>query len=294
MRNYFSHILEGGWNVAVRNLETGSILKDRKTPFQIITNTWRTWAADPFLFEHNGIIYIFAELFDYIERKGALGYTSLRDGKWTNWKVVIREPFHMSYPNLFKMGNEIYMIPESSGGHSLRLYKAIAFPDEWKLEKIIAQNVDWVDTTFFRQDGVLFAVTTDVSEEENHIDYLLRFNNQFSLISQTEIKENHTEYSRSGGNFFVADGRQIRVSQDCSKHYGGAMIFSEFIPERLCENGIELELLHLNPSDIVVTQKRVWTGLHTYNSIEHYEVVDIERKHFNPFGIVSRFLSKLR
>lgn len=293
MKNYFLHILEGGWNVAVRNLGTGSILKDRTTPFQIIPNTWRTWAADPFLFEHNGIVYIFAELFDYIERKGGIGYTSFCDGKWTNWRVAICEPFHMSYPNLFKMGNEIYMIPESSGGHSLRLYKAITFPDEWKLEKIIAQNVSWVDTTFFRWDSVLFAVTTDISKEENQIDYLLRFNNQFDLISQTEIKEHHTDYSRSGGNFFMVGGRQIRVSQDCSKHYGGSMIFSEFIPERLCENGIESEFLHLYPDDIVVTQNHVWTGLHTYNSTEHYEVVDIERKHFNPFGIVSRLLSKL-
>lgn len=293
MRNYFSHILEGGWNVAVRNLGTGSIFKDRITPFTIIPNTWRTWAADPFLLEYNNSVYIFAELFDYIERKGGLGYTVLRNGKWTKWKVVIREPFHMSYPNLFKMNDEIYMVPETSGDHSLRLYKAITFPDEWKLEKIIAQNVDWVDTTFFRKEDVLFAVTRDVSKGEKHTDYLLGFDNQINLISQTVINEQNIECSRLGGNFFVVDGCWIRVSQDCSKHYGGAMIFSEFIPEQLCENGLETGILRLYPDDIVVTQKHVWTGLHTYNSIEHYEVVDIERKHFNVFGIVSRFLSKL-
>ena len=294
MRNYFSHIWEGGWDVAVRNLGTGSILKDRTTPFQIIPNTWRTWAADPFLIEDSGIVYIFAELFDYIERKGGIGYTSFREGKWTKWKTVLKEPFHLSYPNLFRIDNDIYMVPESSGGHSLRLYKATVFPNEWKLEKNIAKDVEWVDTTFFVHCDTVYAIATDISNAKKHIDCLLRFDNQLNLISKTEIKESYTEYSRSGGNIFIMDGCQIRVSQDCSSHYGGAMIFSEFIPEKLCEQGINKKILHLYPNDITVNQNHVWTGIHTYNSTQNYEVIDIERKHFNPFGIASRLLSKLR
>lgn len=294
MRNYFSRILEGGWNVAVRNLGTGNILKDRATPFHIIPNTWRSWAADPFLIEEGETVYIFAELFDYIERKGGIGYTSFCGGKWTKWKVVLKESFHLSYPNLFRMGNDIYMIPESSDGHSLRLYKAITFPNEWKLDRIIVQDVEWVDTTFFVHDTAVYAITTDIAEEENHIDYLLRFDNQLNLISKTKIKELNTEYSRSGGKLFTIDGCQIRVSQDCSFHYGGAMIFSEFIPEKLCEQGVKKKILHLYPSDITVDQSHLWTGIHTYNSTQNYEVIDIERKHFNPFGIACRLLSKLR
>lgn len=294
MNNYLSYILEDGWNVAVRNLGTGEILQDRTTPFQVIPNTWRTWAADPFIIEESGIVYIFAEVFDYIERKGGIGYTFFSKGKWTKWKVILKEKFHLSYPTLFRMGKDIYMVPESSGGHSLRLYKAIVFPNEWKLERVIADDVEWVDTTFFAHDNAVYAITTDISKQDNHIDYLLSFDKQLNLISKTKIKEIHTEYSRSAGNLFAKDGKKIRVSQDCSFHYGGAMIFSEFMPPKLCEQGVKNKILHLYPKDITVNQKHAWTGIHTYNSTQNYEVIDIERKHFNLFGITGRLFSKLR
>ena len=50
------------WNVAWRKQGVGSILKDKKTEFTVIKNSFRYWAADPFLFEYEGKKYIFAEL----------------------------------------------------------------------------------------------------------------------------------------------------------------------------------------------------------------------------------------
>lgn len=40
------------WNVAWRKKNRESILTDKITPFAIIKNSFRYWAADPFLFEH--------------------------------------------------------------------------------------------------------------------------------------------------------------------------------------------------------------------------------------------------
>lgn len=294
MKKKFSQILEYGWNIAVRQNETGSILKDRTTPFQIIPNTWRTWAADPFVIENDGIIYIFAELFDYIERKGSIGYTSLRNGKWTKWNTVLKEPFHLSYPNIFRLNDDIYMVPESSEGCTLNLYKATEFPEKWKLEKIIEQDVKWVDTTFFKQNGELYAITTDISNEERHRDYLLGFDKKFNLILKKEIKELHTEYSREAGNLFEIEGKWIRVSQKCESHYGEALIFSEFYSIELSKKGLQNQFLHLYPDDITTIKKHKWTGVHTYNSLKNYEVIDVERKHFNIFGIISRLLFKIR
>lgn len=294
MKKIFSHILEDGWNIAVRQNGTGSILKDRTTPFQIIPNTWRAWAADPFIIESDGITYIFAELFDYIERKGNIGYTSLKNGKWTKWKIVLKEPFHLSYPNVFRLNDDIYMVPESSGGHTLNLYKATEFPKKWKLEKIIEQDVEWVDTTFFQQNDELYAITTDISNEERHADYLLGFDRELNLISKTEIKELHTALSREAGNIFEIEGKRVRVSQKCLSHYGEALIFSDFNSIGLSEKGLQNQFLQLYPDNIITTEKYKWTGIHTYNSLENYEVIDVERKHFNILGIASRLLLKIR
>ena len=61
MIKVISKLLEDGWNVAYRQLPEGEILGDTNTPFCIIPNTWRTWEADPFVFQYDGKIYIFAD-----------------------------------------------------------------------------------------------------------------------------------------------------------------------------------------------------------------------------------------
>ena len=62
------------WNVAWRKINREGILTDKITPFAIIKNSFRYWAADPFLFEHENQVYIFVELYDYIKCRGCLGY----------------------------------------------------------------------------------------------------------------------------------------------------------------------------------------------------------------------------
>ena len=293
MTRIISKLLEDGWNVAYRQLPEGKILSDTNTPFHTIPNTWRTWEADPFIFQHEGKTYIFAEMFDYIKRRGAIGYTQWENDRFTPWKKVICEPFHMSYPNVFVWNNEIYMLPETSENHKLLLYKAVVFPEQWKCVRVLAENVIWVDTTFFKNNDILYAITTDVSDEDKHKDYLLTFNDNLDITEVQQIKECNIEYSRSGGRFFTSNKRLIRVTQDCSQRYGGAIIFSEMLPEKLLDTGVNNILQHIFPQELKICDERTWIGLHTYNATDKFEVVDIERQHFNIFGLLRRTLGKV-
>ena len=49
--------------------------------------------------------------------------------------VVLEEDFHLSFPFVFKDGDDIYMVPESSKNSDIRLYKSVDFPLKWKFEK---------------------------------------------------------------------------------------------------------------------------------------------------------------
>ena len=294
MSIFIDKLTEGGWNVAVRKRTAGLLPADLETPFSLIPNTWRTWEADPFVFEHDGRIYIFAELFDYFTRKGTIGYTVLENGAWKRWKVVIDEPFHMSYPNVFRMGQDIFMVPETSADRSLRLYRAVSFPDQWEFVRVLAQDVQWVDTTFWQAAGKRFAITRDESRPDAPRDLLLELSDRLDLLSITPIREERPAYSRPGGNFIGAEGRYIRVSQDCSAHYGGGLVFSEFDPAALAGQGMAQTAQHLSPAQIPLTRRRSWTGMHTYNISEHYEVIDVERRHFHLGGFLMRLLWKLR
>ena len=92
-----SILFSESWNVAWRKKGTGSLLHDKKSIFHVIRNPIRYWAADPFLFESKGKHYIFAELYDYVKRRGTIGYYSFDQKKWIS---VIKEDYHLSYPYL--------------------------------------------------------------------------------------------------------------------------------------------------------------------------------------------------
>lgn len=185
------------------------------------------------------------------------------------------------------------MLPETSENHKLLLYKAVVFPEQWKCVRVLAENVMWVDTTFFRNNDILYAITTDVSDEKNHKDYLLTFSDDLDITEKHQIRECNTGYSRSGGRFFKCDEKMIRVTQDCSERYGGAIIFSEILPEKVLDTGVTNILRHIFPQELEITDERTWIGLHTYNAIDQFEVVDIERQHFNIFGLLRRILGKV-
>ena len=85
-----SWVFAESWNVAIRNKSTGDILDNTKIPFKVIKNNFRYWAADPFILEKDGKAYIFAELYDYVLRRGVLGYCSIEGDKASKWKPIIR------------------------------------------------------------------------------------------------------------------------------------------------------------------------------------------------------------
>lgn len=294
MSKLFDKLTEGGWNVAIRKRTDGLILADQQTPFSLIPNSPRTWEADPFLFEHDDAVYVFSEMFDYITRKGSIGYSRLEGNCWSKWKVVIDEPFHMSYPNVFQIGQDIFMVPETSADNSLRLYQAASFPDQWKLVKVLAQDVKWADTTFWREQDRLFAITRDISNWDAQRDLLLELNDQFDILSITAIQETDPSMSRPGGKFFTSHGTPFRVTQDCSTHYGGALLFSQFDSKELTAQGMTPPVLHLSPENLQLSVQRSWTGLHTYTISEHYEAIDVERRHFHLGGLLVRLLSKFK
>lgn len=130
------------YRVAFRKKGKHALLTDAVTPFKAIRNNWRYWVADPFVFEYDGETYIFAELFDYLRRRGVIGYSKLgSNGNFSRWKEIIVEPYHMSYPQIFEYDGEIYIVPETGSGRTLDMYRAVDFPDKWEKSVNLAKDV---------------------------------------------------------------------------------------------------------------------------------------------------------
>lgn len=278
------------WNVAYRSKIEGDILDSNSGEFTVIKNNFRYWAADPFVFEYEGETYIFAELYDYIKRRGVLGYSKFEKNKFSRWKPIIEESYHLSYPHIFEYKGDIYILPESSESNKLYLYKCKRFPDEWEKVKVLSKDLKCVDTTIFNKGEKLYLFTQCL--EDNIGDYYLVSDENFNILYKIKLKENDPETYRSGGKVFTKNKNYIRVCQDCKKYYGHSLIFYEF---KIDENNSYKDKIikKLTTDDIKIDKKLLLDGIHTYNSSQNIEVIDLKTRRLNLLNLLFRCINKI-
>jgi hypothetical protein len=42
---------------------------------------------------------------------------------------VLERPYHLSYPYVFFVGDDAFMLPETAANGAIELYRAVSFPD---------------------------------------------------------------------------------------------------------------------------------------------------------------------
>lgn len=279
------------WNVAFREKPAGAILEDTETPFTVIPNNFRYWAADPFVIRWEGKTCIFAELYDYILRRGVLGYCEILDGKPGKWKPVIGENYHLSYPCLMENAGKLYMMPESGAGEALTVYEAVSFPDRWEKRVVLRSGVKFVDTTPVPCPGRKLALTHRVDDPENPRLTLIDLENK---VEDREIETQEPLRSRTAGHIFEKNGHRIRPAQfslDTGAGYGKGLIFYRCsLTEEL--NYSETELREVRPEELKYDKFIFLDGMHTYNANGQYEVIDIRTRRFNILNFVMRIVGK--
>ncbi len=286
MRFVDSIFCADGWNVAYRRKPCGHILKDTTSPFQIIPNSVRFWAADPIVFEHQGKTYIFAELYEYAKRRGMIGVSELRGDRFTPWKPVIQEPFHMSYPFVFEQEGTVYMLPETSEAKEVILYRAVEFPFKWERCKVIKSDVAWVDTTLFPVETGYLGFTED---DEKKCDLRLLFDRQMNLQSEEILHNRPFGRYRMAGKLFVDGEDHVCVCQDCGEGYGVALFFRYY--DAAFQN--EERAVRLVAQDLKYDKPLPLYGMHTYSATGGMEVVDVKMRHFNAIDFLFRLLTRV-
>ena len=97
------------WNIAIRKIvEDNKLPLNSRKSYKIMDKYSRTWMADPFLFEHNGETFLFFEKMNMVSHLGCIAYCKIQndtENMFGRIHEVIREPFHLSFPNVFRYGN---------------------------------------------------------------------------------------------------------------------------------------------------------------------------------------------
>ena len=288
---YQTPLYAESWNVAFRNKPQGTILNDNDTPFTVIKNSFRYWAADPFVIQLEGKTYIFAELYDYILRRGVLGYCEITSGKAGKWKPLIREDYHLSYPCLMEAGDKLYLIPESGEGKVLTVYESVCFPDRWE-KRILRCSVEFADTTPLLCYSNPLALTHDVSDPEHPRLTLIDLEGK---LEDQPIEIRESLRTRPAGHFFEKDGtlfRPAQISLNTGNGYGKGLVFCKCLLDRELHY-IETEIRECYPETLKYDRKIFLDGMHTYNANDQYEVIDIKTRRFNILNFIMRILGKL-
>lgn len=256
----------------------------RRSPnkrFEIIPNPPYGWCADPFLVWYCDELYIFAEIFLYkTERSGVIGYCRYDKGNWTGWQVTMDRHWHLSYPNVFVREGELYMCPECYQTGDVIIYKLENFPDKWSKVRTLASNVEYCDNTFANIDGREYMFTFRRKGNGVDGDCLLFRMDGGRLSEEYQVISSHPKGNRPAGNVIIENDKVFRVAQNNECSYGGGLVFYEIdcLVPRYEEHLIrKVDIEDINDGE----WKDKYQGLHTYNRLGDFEVIDIREDVFS-------------
>ena len=191
-----------------------------------VTDVPAVSVADPFLSRRGGSWFMFFEVFDWRANKGEIALAVSDDTRnWTYERVVLREEFHLSYPHVFAVDGEIYLLPESHQAGELRLYRATDFPTAWSHEATLLSG-RYVDASPFRHAGGWWLFADTDPEECNDTVRLFRaaeLTGEWREHPCSPVIAGDTGAARPAGRVVRVGGAPVRFAQDCAERYGGAV-----------------------------------------------------------------------
>ncbi|HLN02719.1 MAG TPA: hypothetical protein VK335_25750 [Bryobacteraceae bacterium] len=199
--------------------------------------------AHPFLVIKDQRYYMFFTAKDLKSDAGGIGLAESSDGvKWKFRRTVIREPFVQSHPFVFEWQNEYYLIPEAHTETAVRLYKATAFPDEWKYEGNLLEGDHFISPTLVRYKGLWWLFTSPSGNDTLRLFYASELRGPWKEHPLSPIVRKDLKTARPAGRPFVINGSLYRLGQDCYPTYGRAVRafqITEISPTTYAEKMVE-------------------------------------------------------
>ena len=233
-----------------------------------VTDADAQFVADPFMVKNDSLYYMFFEVLNNKNKQGDIGYASSSDGlSWDYKKIVIDEPFHLSFPYIFKWKNEYYLIPESNNDLSVRLYKAISFPEKWTYVKNLINGYHFADPQIIHYNNMWWLFVTTNEDDNLNVYYSHTLNGEWTQHPLSPVVKGNKHFARGGGRVVDYNGKIYRYTQDCSTRYGVQVFAFEIT---------QLDTLHYNEKMvqnkpiIKADPKGSWNslGMHTVDPIQ--------------------------
>ena len=190
-----------------------------------VTDADAVFVADPFMIREDHTWHMFFEVLDRSKGKGAIAWALSCDAcHWHYQRIVLDEPFHLSYPQVFRCEAHHYMVPESSAAGAIRLYRATDFPTRWEYAGDLIRG-QFVDPTLFRHDGMWWMFATACPSRYSNLRLFVAqdLRGPWKEHPKSPIIPDDPRAARPAGSVLVDRGRVFRFAQDCELAYGSAV-----------------------------------------------------------------------
>ncbi len=190
-----------------------------------VTDVDAAFVADPFMIRVDDLWHMFFEVYNRRSGRGEIGCAVSRDARrWTYLGIVLREPFHLSYPYVFAWRGDVYMVPETCAVKAVRLYRARRFPAGWEVVGDLLSGFEAVDPSLCRWRDTWWMFVGE-GRPPFHADYLRLFRagsieGPWREHPRSPVVRGNPRRGRPAGRVVVTPEGPIRYSQDCQSVYG--------------------------------------------------------------------------
>jgi hypothetical protein len=253
----------------------------------------RTW-ADPFPLRHNGLWHLFVEE-KPVGQHGHIAVLELDpELRLRSAQVVLKRPWHLSYPFLLQFQGELFMIPEAGASGRVDVYRCTHFPDQWVHHATLLAGVRAADPTLLEHQGRwwLFATVDaaagtsrgravegcpDPTRQELHLFYAdTPLSTEWTPHPLNPVVSDR-RCARPAGRLYRESGQLLRPAQDCSVRYGYAVRVQRVL-QLDTQTYREEEALALLP------RRGTARATHTLNREAGLTVIDAKRRRLRCWG----------
>lgn len=229
-RTPFYTSIGGSWSVGVGSTQkflpqlpsnTDELISYTKLKAKINSTVF---IADPFFIKVKDTFYLFVEHQHNTPNAVVSLFKSLDGMNYNYDRVVLKENFHLSYPQVFEYKNEFYMLPETTQSGNVLLYKAHNFPYDWRVNDTLIKNTKLKDPTIFLSDSLNFMYGSD-----SNLNLKLYVSDSLTgnwKLHKKPLMAMGTE-ARPGGRIIPKDDKFIIPLQNSQNGYGSGLSLYE-------------------------------------------------------------------
>ena len=254
--------------------------------------------ADPFLFVKGDTLYLFYEHLTKWFGTGRICMRSTKDLEiWTEEVDVLVEPFHLSFPFVFEENGKVYMLPETGGDKSIRLYEAEDDTlTKWRLVKKLKEDEEtWYDSVIYKRNDTYY-LFTGTDDDKQQIEHLFVSDKLLGPYKEHPMSPIYIgrDGGRNAGSIIEHGGKLYRPVQVCLIGYGeqtSVMEIEKITPTEYKE--------HLFKKDIIDTTIPPYKdGGHQWNHVEFLGrkivATDYREKNYNIIELLRRVFYLIR